>query len=334
MRIREYLKDRVLILIANFILFIILCCIIYLFNMGKGFEFLFFCIWFLPLGSYIILELVKSKKYYDELEGVLKNLDRKYLLPEVVKEPQFIEGKIVYDLLKETCKDMHEHVNKYRDMQNEYREYIETWVHEVKTPIASSRLIIDNNENIVTKNIDYELKKIESYIEQVLYYSRSNNVSKDYIIKKITLNETVANVIKRNSRDFINKKISVDITNVEGTVYSDAKWLEFILNQIISNSIKYSKENDGKVTIFSRSNKSNVVLTIEDNGIGIIDRDINRVWEKGFTGENGRLFSRSTGIGLYLCKSLCKKLGLGISLTSQSGIGTKVSIIFPMEDFI
>ena len=117
---------------------------------------------------------------------------------------------------------------------------------------------------------------------------------------------------------------------VEGTVYGDAKWLEFILNQVVGNSIKYTREKEGKVRAYTVKNENNIVLTLEDNGIGIIDKDINRVFEKGFTGENGRKYGKSTGIGLYLCKKLSDQLGLGISLTSKIGEGTKVNIIFPL----
>jgi len=330
MSIKEYLKDRTLVLLINFILFIILCGIMLLININSVIILLIFCIWFFPILTYILIEFVKQKVLYNELNSILDNLDKKYLLPEIMKEPDNIEGKLLYDVLRQANKDMHEHVKNYRDRENEYREYIETWVHEIKTPIASTRLIIENNKNEVTRNINYEIKKIEEYIEQVLYYSRSNNVSKDYLIKEVSLATVVRSVIKKNSRDFISKSISVDIEAVEGTVYSDAKWLEFILNQVIGNAIKYMRERNGKVIIYTIHNENNIVLTIEDNGIGIIEKDINRVFEKGFTGENGREFGKSTGIGLYLCKKLAQQLGLGLTLTSKTGEGTKVRIIFPL----
>lgn len=330
MSLKDYLKDRFLFLLINFILFIIIGSIMVLVNFSANIILLVFSIWFLPLFSFIIAEYVKSKRFYNEITSIMDSLDKKYLLSEIIEEPDFIEGKAVYDVLKEANKSMHEHVKKYRDMQSEYREYIETWVHEIKTPISSTRLIIENNEDKVTKSIDYEVRKIEDYIEQVLYYSRSNNVSKDYIIRELSLATVVRNTIKKNSRDFINKRISVDIEAVEGTVFSDGKWLEFILNQIIGNSIKYSREREGKVRVYTVQNENNIVLIIEDNGIGIINKDVNRVFEKGFTGDNGRKLGKSTGIGLYLCKKLCDQLGLGLSLTSRLGEGTKVSIIFPL----
>ena len=211
MSIIEYLKERLLFLVINLIIFIMLCVVLFMINTSVNIVLLIFCIWFFPLILYIITEFVKSKKFYDELEDTVDNLDRKYLVTAIIKKPEFIEGKILFDVLRRANKDMHENVNIYRDMQSGYREYIETWVHEIKTPIASTRLIIDNNENKITKNIEYEMKKVENYIDQILYYSKSNDAYKDYIIKKISLIAIVRNVIKNNSKDFINKKISVEI---------------------------------------------------------------------------------------------------------------------------
>ncbi len=330
MSIKEYLKDRTLFLLINFILFIIICGILLLTNMSGNVILLIFCIWFFPVLTYIMIEFIKQKILYNEINSIMDNLDKKYLLPEIMKEPENIEGKLLYDVLRQANKDMHEHVKNYRDKENEYREYIETWVHEIKTPIASTRLIIENNQNDITRNIKDEIKKIEEYIEQVLYYARSNNVSNDYLIKEVSLATLVRTVVKKNSRDFISKSIAIDIEAVQGTVFSDAKWLEFILNQVIGNAIKYISESNGKVKIFTVQNENNIVLTIEDNGIGIIEKDINRVFEKGFTGENGRKLGRSTGLGLYLCKKLAEQLGLGLILASKAGEGTKVSIIFPL----
>ncbi|MEY8738413.1 sensor histidine kinase [Bacillales bacterium AN1005] len=330
MSIKEYLKDRTVFLLINFTLYIIISGILLLININSKVILLTFCIWFFPILVYIMIEYVKQKLLYNELNHIMDHLDKKYLLTEIMKKPENIEGKLLYDVLRRANKDMHEHVNNYRDRENEYREYIETWIHEIKTPIASTRLIIENNQNGITRNIKEEVKKIEEYIEQVLYYSRSNNVSKDYLIKEVSLADLVKRVIKRNSRDFISKGIIIDIEAVEGTVYSDAKWLEFIVNQVIGNATKYNREHDGRVTISTDRNENNIVLTIEDNGIGIIDKDISRVFEKGFTGENGREIGKSTGLGLYLCKKLAEQLGLGLIITSKMGEGTRVKLIFPL----
>lgn len=228
---------------------------------------------------------------------------------------------------------MHENVKHYREIQEEYREYIETWVHEIKTPIASAKLILENDNSNLSERINYEMKRVEGFIEQVLYYARSSDVSKDYIIKEFSLRSVVMKSVKSNSRDFINKNIKLDIRGIEGNIFSDEKWVEFIINQIIINAVKFSIPNEGKVSIYSKVNENNIILTIEDNGVGINEKDIDRVFEKGFTGENGRKFGKSTGIGLYLCKKLCDKLGIGISLNSKENIGTKVNIVFPQGKF-
>ncbi|MBF8982338.1 sensor histidine kinase [Lutibacter sp. B2] len=330
MRIIEYLKERTLFFIVNIIVFLILGSTLLLIDVAPVIIFEIFILWFSPLIVYIFLEMIKHKKYYDEIISISDNLDKKYLLSEVIRKPEFTEGKVIYDILKKSNRNMQEHVKYFKNIQSEYQEYIETWVHEIKTPIASLMLIIENNEDKIPISMKYEIKKIEDYIDQVLYYSRSNNVSKDYIIKSFNLEKIVRGAIRKSASDFINKKISVDIKNLSHEVYSDTKWIEFILNQIISNSIKYSKEEIGKVTINSILNENNVILSIKDNGVGISEKDINRVFEKGFTGKNGRIFGKSTGIGLYLCKQLCDKLGLGLNLISKENEGTEVRIIFPI----
>ena len=283
------------------------------------------------LGCMRIANLEKNT--VNNLINTVENLDRKYLLPEVIEEPRFQEARIINDVLKQCNKSMHEKVKHYKDEQIEYREYIETWVHEIKTPIASAKLILENDNSNLSERINYEMKRVEGFIEQVLYYARSSDVSKDYIIKEFSLRSVVMKSVKSNSRDFINKNIKLDIRGIEGNIFSDEKWVEFIINQIIINAVKFSIPNEGKVSIYSKVNENNIILTIEDNGVGINEKDIDRVFEKGFTGENGRKFGKSTGIGLYLCKKLCDKLGIGISLNSKENIGIKVNIVFPQGKF-
>ncbi|MBU5300415.1 sensor histidine kinase [Clostridium sporogenes] len=331
MSIGEFIKDKMVVIICNILIFIVIAAIMAAIKVSLIIILSAFCIWFLPLVSYMSLEFIKYKNYYGEVDSILENLDNKYLLPEIIREANFIEGEKLNSILKEISRDMHENVKYYKDMQEDYREYIETWVHEIKTPIASTKLIIENNRNEVTNKIDFQMDRIEGFVEQVLYYSRSNNVSKDYIIKQINLDLVVRNVIKRNYRDFIHKKIKLDIKDIDEIVHSDGKWIEFIINQIIVNSIKYSNSKEPMVSIYSTKKANSVMLTIEDNGAGIIDKDINRVFEKGFTGENGRKFSKSTGMGLYLCEKLCLKLGLKIIIVSEVNKGTKVTLIFPLS---
>lgn len=197
-------------------------------------------------------------------------------------------------------------------------------------------MIIENNKNDVTRSIDEELDKVENYIEQALYYARSNTLEKDYYIKKVKLKDIVNETIKKNKNVLIHEKISINIHDLELEVNTDNKWISFILNQIIQNSIKYRKQNCNlELEIYAVSGKENVVLHIKDNGIGIKNEEIKKVFEKGFTGTNGRLIGKkSTGIGLYLCKNLCNKLGISIKLYSILDEGTEVELIFPQSSYI
>lgn len=283
----------------------------------------------------IIIEYFKRKKFYDNLLKMLEELDEKYLITEIIKTPNFLEGQIFKNSLEQIDKSMLENVNKYKYMTEDYKEYIELWIHEIKIPISASKMVIENNKNAITKSIDEELDKVENYIEQALFYARSNTVEKDYYIRKVFLKEIVTESIKKNKSSLIQEKISIDIHDLEIEVNTDNKWIVFILNQIIQNSIKYRKKENSVMEIYANQGKENVILYIKDNGIGIKQGEITRVFEKGFTGTNGRLSNKkSTGIGLYLCKKLCNKLGIGIELNSVQNEGTEVKLVFPKDSYI
>ena len=283
----------------------------------------------------IIIEYFKRKKFYDNLLKILEELDEKYLITEIIKTPNFLEGQIFKNSLEQIDKSMLENVNKYKYMTEDYKEYIELWIHEIKIPIATSKMVIENNKNAITKSIDEELDKVENYIEQALFYAISNTVEKDYYIRKVVLKEIVNESIKKNKSSLIQEKISIDIHDLEIEVNTDNKWIVFILNQIIQNCIKYRKKENSVIEIYANQGKENVILYIKDNGIGIKQGEITRVFEKGFTGTNGRLSNKkSTGIGLYLCKKLCNKLGIGIELNSVQNEGTEVKLVFPKDSYI
>lgn len=282
----------------------------------------------------ILIEYYSKKSYYNNLLEKLDELDQKYLLSEVISKANFQDGNLFKEILEETGKSMLENVNKYKYAQEDYKEYIELWIHEIKTPISASKLIIENNKNEVTKNIEEELDKIENYTEQALYYARSNTVEKDYIITKTNLKDIINMSIIKNKTIILNNKIELDIHDLEKQVYTDSKWVVFILNQVIQNSIKYSKKENKLIEIYAEEQKEKVTLYIKDNGLGIKKSELSRVFEKGFTGENGRIIGKkSTGIGLYLCKKLCDKLQLAININAEQNVGTEVTIVFPKGSF-
>lgn len=283
----------------------------------------------------ILIEYIKRAKFYSKLSNTLEELDDKYLITEIINKPNFIEGKILKNCLEQIDKSMIENVNKYRYLQEDYKEYIELWIHEIKLPIAASKMVIENNKSAVTKSIEEELDKVENYVEQALFYARSNTVEKDYYIRKNNLNDIVSESIKRNKNILIQEKIIINMHDLNLVVNTDSKWIIFILNQIIQNSSKYiAKDKTPEIEVYSETGKENIILHIKDNGIGIKEDEIERVFEKGFTGTNGRILGKkSTGIGLYLCKKLCDKLGLKISVISSPKQGCEVKMIFPRDSY-
>lgn len=283
-----------------------------------------------------IYEYQIKKRYYDELQKTIDELDEKYLITEIMKTPNFVDGKILNDILGQVDKSMHEQVNKYKYLQEDYKEFIELWIHEVKLPLTTSKMIIENNKNKVTRSIEEELDSIENYVEQALFYARSSAVEKDYYIRKCNLKDIVNESIKKNKTSLIEEKVDINIHDLDNVVSTDSKWIVFILGQIIQNSVKYrNKKSLLNIEVYSEPKKDNTVLYIKDNGIGIKKEEISRVFDKGFTGTNGRLAGKkSTGIGLYLCRNLCEKLGVSINVKSTDSVGTVVSLVFPNSSFV
>ncbi len=290
------------------------------------------------LGMYWLglgIEYVTKKRFYDNFSDTLQELEEKYLVTEIIKTPDFLEGELLKGYLEQIDKSMLEHVNQYKYLMEDYKEYIELWIHEIKLPIATSKMVIENNKNMATKSIEEELGKLENYIEQALFYARSNVVEKDYYIRKCSLKEIVNESVKKNKNMLIQEKTILNLHDLEIEVNTDSKWIVFILNQILQNSSKYRKlEGELKLEIYARNNKENVILFLKDNGIGIKKGDITRVFDKGFTGSNGRMSNKkSTGIGLYLCKKLCDKLGIAIELNAVENEGTEVKLVFPKGSY-
>ena len=190
-------------------------------------------------------------------------------------------------------------------------------------------LIFDDAKDKISKK---ELDKIDNYIDQVLYYARSNTTEKDYFVKELDLSSVIHNVLLKYRDYLLEQKIKITTTNLEKKIYTDEKWLQFVISQIIQNSIKYMDKSKKEIIITGEETKENITLTITDNGCGIKESDISRVFEKGFTGSN-RGKESSTGIGLYLAKKICVELGLTISIQSIYKEKTTVKIIFPITDF-
>lgn len=331
MKLLRFLKGKLLLL--QCIMVLVFVFLLRMLDMGD-FAFMIYCMIlftvFLMNIVVVAYEFIQKNRFYKNLYETLDSMEEKQYLGQMVEYPDFEEGVMLVDILRQSTKAMNDKINSYKTEQEEYREYIETWIHEVKIPISCIALICENNKSEVTKNISEEVSRIDSFVEQTLYYAKSTNVEKDYVVKGIELDGFVKAVIKKHSRQLIGNKAEIVLEELDFKVFSDPKWLDFILGQLISNSIKYKKEKL-KITIRAEEKAQQVILSVTDNGIGIQPRDLPRIFEKGFTGDNGRFFGKSTGIGLYLCKKLCEKMRLGLEVKSEYGEGTTMTIIFPKD---
>ena len=329
MNFTKYVKDK----INDLLVFIIYCIIItgYL-NAMQVDKKITILILFISCIFFVITFCVhywRKNKYIKNIEKIIDGLDEKYLISEVIPKPKREENLAYYKILKKANKSMLENVTNVRAAQKDYKEYIESWVHEIKIPITSAKLLCENNKSEITNKIEEEIEEINNYVEQVLFYARLDQVSNDYMIRKVNLEEAIKNVLARNKKMMIQNQMKVETKNIGISAYTDEKWLEFIFNQIMINSIKYRKEVNPKIRITGEENKENVKISIKDNGIGIKKSEIDRIFEKGFTGTNGRNQKKSTGIGLYLCKRLCEELGMAIKVDSIENEYTEISIIIP-----
>ena len=281
----------------------------------------------------LIWDYHRRSGYYKRLLQLLDQLDEKTLLMEIAERPGFLDAKIVSYILKQNNKYQNDKIAEMQKQNRDYRDFLDTWVHEIKTPITSARLIIENEKNPTTLKIEDELRKIDNFVELVLYYARSSDVEKDFKVENTTLKALVSTALKTYSKPIIQAGGRIHMEGMDIPVCADSKSCSFIIGQVISNAIKYRQE-EFRLEFRSQVQKNRIALLIHDNGIGISRADLSRVFDKGFTGENGRRFPKSTGIGLYLCKKLCDRMNIAISISSEKGQGTTVALYFPTESLL
>ena len=321
--LKSYLKKniKVYILFIGFIL--IFFIMFYLYNLPL--EALIYTGSFCFLAALIasFSDFVNYKESYNKLNFLEQNI-----LNDLEALPKSLDIRIDYyhKIIEKLYEELEKLTQENRQKNTDMVDYYSMWVHQIKTPIAAMNFLLDNEE-VDQKILQQELFKIERYVEMVLTYIRLDSTSSDYVITKINLDEVVKDTVKKYAALFINKKIKLNYVSHETMVISDKKWLSFAFEQILGNSVKYSSTN-GEITIETFENK----LVIEDKGIGIKEEDLPRIFEKGFTGFNGRYEKKSSGLGLYLCKKTLDKLGHHIEISSTVGKGTRVEITFPKED--
>lgn len=333
MNIWKYIEDRKYLICFYILIMIFISAVAYLDEFGgvsiENILYINFTSGVL-FTFYILFEYAVKRRYYNQINDIINNNQEDIV--NRIPEPRTHEEELFNELINAMHNRQSEKLEKLYEEKRENQEFITMWVHEVKTPISVIRLLIENNLDAagteMLKSIDEETDKIEAYVEQALYYSKIDDFSKDYFINEIELEKVVREAVKRNAGTFINRSIKVSIDDINLTVLTDKKWLLFIINQILSNSLKYTS-SEGTIHISSQEDEKERKLIIEDNGMGIKAEDIHRVFERGFTGQTGRQYPKSTGMGLYLSKRLARKLGHDISIESEEGKYTRVIVHFP-----
>ncbi len=345
--VKDYFADKLKYMIAAAGSAAAVAVFLWLIGTRKIFIVFLVLLFFLPLLPVFAWDFYHRVRYYREVMDRMGALYEKTLLHDVIDEADFAEGKLLQMILAEADLSMFNQIMEIRRNLGEYREYVEVWVHEIKTPIALLNLLLDRLDDSiellqdqdyeeaagVKKQMNQELKRVDMLVEQALYYARSTFVEKDFVAENIALNELVSDALKENSMALISAKAVISMNGLEYKALADRKWMKFILSQIITNSVKYKKDVLS-LAFNGFAEKERVRLVIQDNGIGISERDIGRVFDKGFTGENGRNGAKSTGIGLYLCRKLCDKMNLKIEASSKKGEGTIITIVFPVGSMV
>lgn len=332
MKLIDFLKDRIIIYLLYAVAEMLLLIFMSAFAIDFQVIMIFTVICLLAVISVEIWEFIRRRSYYAKLMHCLHELDKKYLISEMIDPPDFYDGKVLYEALRESNKSMCEHIAEYRRNHIEFREYIELWVHEIKLPVASLQLMCHNDGNM---KYSEQLRRIDDDIENVLYYARSENAEKDYIIKEVTVKRIFADIAIKNREELQQRNVTIRTNNLDINVMTDGKWLAYILGQLMGNSMKYfSPEREPEIWIGMEDTENQQILHFRDNGIGIPASDLPYIFEKSFTGENGRMHAKSTGMGLYIIKKLCDRLGHHVSAQSVQGEFTEIQIVFGKNNFM
>lgn len=324
---RTYLRDKLYLIVAAIVATVIAGAFLAAFKINYEAVIMLAVLWAAFLVFILVADYYRKRGFYRALTANIAQLDQAYLVLETLSPPKFYEGIILYDTLYLAHKSMLEKIRQYRLKSEEFQEYAEMWIHEVKTPLATLSLMSHDPK------INEQIKRMDDFVEQILYFARAENAEHDYLIRAVKLSEIINAVALRNREILQMQRIELVVSNLDQEVYTDAKWLEFIVNQIINNSIKYGAH---EIRISAVRTPETTTLRIRDNGIGISPKDLPNVFQKSFTGQNGHrsgVVHQSTGMGLYLAHTLCQKLGHRIAITSEDGAWTEVDITFSHHEF-
>ncbi len=331
MTLREFLSDRL-----KRIALQVICAglaTLFLFATGTqpGVLVILLIVFLLVFLTVNIFDFFQQRARLLELKSILDGLDRKYLFTECVPPPKGLFERRLFDLARLAGRNMTGAVSDAQASQREYREYVERWVHEIKAPLTAARLICRELDGDTRRKLTAELSQIEAHVERALFYARAENPEQDCLFRQIELEKIAAQAIENHRSLLIQNGIRVEMENMNCAVYTDEKWAVFILGQLLQNAARYRGPKP-VITLSAKPLGRQTQLIVHDNGIGIPAHELPRVFERGFTGSNGRIRGGSTGIGLYLCRKLAVFLELELHIDSQEGAGTTVTLTFPAKE--
>lgn len=329
MKFKDYFLNKITEILGTY--FVLFLMLEFLYIIGNTFSVVFMIgvvIAILIMTKYL-MDWYRKKKYFEIITERVKDLKEPWLIAELLPVSYTIEDEIYQELLRKVGSSAIEEIHKIEDDQKEYEDYIEQWIHEVKTPITSIHLMLENriSENPgLKRDLNVELSRLENDVELALYYARSEQIYRDYLIQKLNVRKVLLKVVNKNRTVIMNSSVAIDLDCDEALyAYGDEKWLVFMLTQVLLNAIKYKAEADAKVVMRAKRDNKRIVLNIIDNGKGIKKEELPRIFDKGFTGSNGRDNEKSTGMGLYLVHKLCEKLEIDIEADSVYGEFTEIS---------
>lgn len=316
----RYLRDKIKNLILYGIFIVIFLGVFSLYNLEKEAIVYAFALCFIVGFIFMAIDFYKNYKKHNKLLILRKQVDNSLeAMPDAKELLEEDYGKVLIELHK-----LKQEVALQSDIkQSEMMDYYTLWAHQIKTPIAAMRLLLQKSQNEENKDLLEQLFKIEEYVEMVLGYLRIESSTSDLAFKTYKLDSIVKQAVRKYAKIFIRKGIALEFKEIECSVITDEKWLVFVIEQILSNALKYTSK--GSISIYM-SEVEEKTLIIKDTGIGIAKEDLPRIFEKGFTGYNGRMDKKATGIGLYLCKKILAKLSHKIVIDSEVGVGTMVKI--------
>ena len=330
MTVKEFISDR----LDRLVLWTIFGAAAFLFLLLTGTEagiIILLCI-FLFLAAFCmqVAEFLRCRSRLQELENILDGLDEKYLFFECIPGARNSYERRQLDLSKRAGRAMIGAVSDAQAAQREYREYVESWVHEIKTPITAAGLICRSAAPEMRRKISKELSQIEAHVERALFYARAENPEKDFIVRPVSLGIIVKKAISNHRSLLMQNDIRIETENLEQIVYTDEKWVIFILGQLLQNAARY-RSDDPVIALSAGQLRERIQLFVCDNGIGIPAHELPRLFDRGYTGSNGRSRGGSTGMGLYLCRKLADCLEIDLQITSETEKGTTVILTFPAK---